>query len=215
MSVCLWIREKRFTPENITLSQSLSSDNKTHYWDENGLPLSSPPGKILILVEKSQRGGTKWTPRLPVQCTSLSRTVTLTKSFMYCSTHTWIKWSKVKKVGESQKSFYLLLHFSYVNNDSTKSILCLVFHSLSIRWGCFGCVMKTNGDVAALQQLCTQPHPSPSDWDLFPITGRDCRAKPRHCRNFCGLQTRAPNCVQLNVPENFEPASQVEGEKVL
>lgn len=70
--------------------------------------------------------------------------------------------------------FRLLLHSSH--NDALHKIHTVVFLCLSIRWGCFGCVMKTNGDAAALQQLCTPPHPSPSEWDLYAITARGRRA---------------------------------------
>ena len=74
----------------------------------------------------------------------------------------------------------------------------VVFHRLSIRWGCFGCVMKTNGDVAALQRLGTQPHPSPSEWDLFAITVRGCRAPKAHITAVTPLDwAQAPKCVQL------------------
>lgn len=68
------------------------------------------------------------------------------------------------------------------SNDALRKIYTMVIHSLSIRRGCCGCVMKTNGDVAVLQQLCMQPHPSPSEWDLLAITGRGRRGSLTcHC----------------------------------
>ena len=92
VSVCLWIRKADSPPESITLSQSLSSDNKTHYCEENRLPLTSTRGRLLM-ARKSQRGGKNrlcavymW----DVQGVSLTCRPWL--DLLY-NIYTWINWS--------------------------------------------------------------------------------------------------------------------------
>lgn len=185
LCVCLPQDKKEIpSPENIIQSQSLSKHNNKKIlvwgeWDSNFNTWEAPQtvrwqGNHREVVKMDSRLSASEACRetrhsftcccLPLTCIS-QWFVTEPSKLLVCMDQL------VRNVGSEGRS-----------NDALHKIYTMVIHSLSIRRGCCGCVMKTNGDVAVLQQLCMQPHPSPSEWDLLAITGRGRRGSLTcHC----------------------------------
>lgn len=132
MFVCRWIGKEDLFPGRITLSQSLSADNKTHYSEENGLSLTSTPREDPE-TRKSQTGGLKMD--LELQRLVL---LPLTRLRLFLK--------NVMPEREGQRRLpRLSLHSSHVNDESRRKKI----HTRLFLCRSFGRVMKTNGDVAA------------------------------------------------------------------
>lgn len=118
LSVFGW---EKIRPWRMKVYHGLSTENRTHYCEETGMKSEVVQMDSQLSVESCR------------SCWSLSLTC------KQCACEIWSLKAALFSV--------FVLCFSHVNNDALYKIYTVVF-SVSIRWGCFGCVMKINGDVA-------------------------------------------------------------------
>lgn len=168
---------------NITDHQSLSADNKTHYCEENGLPLTSTLGKLLWVFDGGEITEVVKIDCLYVRCVFILQLKS--QSHPPASDFKWVfyvlcahesngqnweeKWGQKSNFSSI---FCCKLKLWTMTLQNLCSALPMSFHAVRLFW----LIMKTNDDAARLQRLWAQPHPSASERNLITITVRSCIA---------------------------------------